>query len=514
MAGTQKHRIQKVSLQVDFGGLENSLGLQDGLSLYFYEKIEPVLQKIFDEYGEDKSLLRIEKMELDCGIVQNQDWENQLLDEITAQLIQSLKSQQKNPDVFIEKPKSAEDVFLFFLENGYFPWNSQFGDINELEKYVQLKFPLINALAEQTASLDNIAARISHSFSEGFVLKFFNLVIENSEKWSQQFLKKCLPYSIKKHPILMGLMAVVLHSLKEGKGIDSQLFWPNLLKKESLFEDQGFLELFLFEIQGEQKMQESFSVFLSSHHFQLLDLGDILRIKALLFQIKSTAKNKSWINPCLRILEALILESSLKSKKSGAATNPHKPLTLIKEQKSRTIIIGGKTELITEKDIYIENAGMAILHPFILPLFENLKLVNNKEFVSLEAQNMGVQILEYLVWGKNIHTENYMPLNKIICGMDPVQIWKTDSEISKDIETESELLLKDVIRHWGVLKNTGIEGLRETFLQRPGKLSHNQNGWKLIVEQKTVDILIGSLPWGLGIIKLPWMPEMLFVEWN
>jgi hypothetical protein len=247
MAGTQKHRIQKVSLQVDFRGLENSLGLQDGLSLYFYEKIEPVLQKIFDEYGEDKSLLRIEKMELDCGIVQNQDWENQLLDEITAQLIQSLKSQQKNPDVFIEKPKSAEDVFLFFLENGYFPWNSQFADINELEKYVQLKFPLINALAEQTASLDNIAARISHSFSEGFVLKFFNLVIENSEKWSQQFLKKCLPYSIKKHPILMGLMAVVLHSLKEGKGIDSQLFWPNLLKKESLFEDQGFLELFLWK---------------------------------------------------------------------------------------------------------------------------------------------------------------------------------------------------------------------------------------------------------------------------
>jgi hypothetical protein len=170
--------------------------------------------------------------------------------------------------------------------------------------------------------------------------------------------------------------------------------------------------------------------------------------------------------------------------------------------------------LITEKDIYIENAGMAILHPFILPLFENLKLVNNKEFVSLEAQNMGVQILEYLVWGKNIHTENYMPLNKIICGMDPVQIWKTDSEISKDIETESELLLKDVIRHWEVLKNTGIEGIRETYLQRPGKLSHNQNGWKLIVEQKTVDILIGSLPWGLGIIKLPWMPEMLFVEWN
>jgi hypothetical protein len=98
--------------------------------------------------------------------------------------------------------------------------------------------------------------------------------------------------------------------------------------------------------------------------------------------------------------------------------------------------------------------------------------------------------------------------------MYPVQIWKTDSEISKDIETESELLLKDVIRYWGVLKNTGIEGLRETFLQRPGKLSHNQNGWKLIVEQKTVDILIGSLPWGLGIIKLPWMPEMLFVEWN
>jgi hypothetical protein len=63
------------------------------------------------------------------------------------------------------------------------------------------------------------------------------------------------------------------------------------------------------------------------------------------------------------------------------------------------------------------------------------------------------------------------------------------------------------------LKNTGREALRETFLQRLGKLSPTDHGWLLQVEQKAVDFLLNRLPWGIGVIKLPWMDEKIFVEW-
>jgi hypothetical protein len=51
-------------------------------------------------------------------------------------------------------------------------------------------------------------------------------------------------------------------------------------------------------------------------------------------------------------------------------------------------------------------------------------------------------------------------------------------------------------------------------LQRAGKLSRVDDGWLLQIEQKGVDVLLSYLPWGIGLIKLPWMTELLYVEWG
>jgi hypothetical protein len=42
----------------------------------------------------------------------------------------------------------------------------------------------------------------------------------------------------------------------------------------------------------------------------------------------------------------------------------------------------------------------------------------------------------------------------------------------------------------------------------------DEGSWRLQVEQKAIDILLGSLPWGLNVVKLPWMESMLMVEWS
>ena len=74
-------------------------------------------------------------------------------------------------------------------------------------------------------------------------------------------------------------------------------------------------------------------------------------------------------------------------------------------------------------------------------------------------------------------------------------------------------MLGSVIEHWVILKNTSIEGLRESFLQRNGKLTFANNEWLLQVEQKPYDMLLQSLPWNIGIIKLAWMRNILKTEW-
>ncbi len=101
-----------------------------------------------------------------------------------------------------------------------------------------------------------------------------------------------------------------------------------------------------------------------------------------------------------------------------------------------------------------------------------------------------------------------------MCGIPVDDVLLPSEKLSDEIKSECEELLGEVLRHWSKLKNTSAAALRETFLQRNGKLTEVENGWLLNVEQKGFDILLDSLPWGIGTIKLPWADYKLHVEWT
>jgi len=177
-----------------------------------------------------------------------------------------------------------------------------------------------------------------------------------------------------------------------------------------------------------------------------------------------------------------------------------------------------KVSNLKEKDagtdgIYVENAGLVLLHPFLPELFKTLGLWADAQWKDNSSQHMAVQTLEYLFSGQEDFPEFNLPLNKILCGMDVSEVLQPVTELPSMIKTECDHLLKEVIRHWSILKNTSIEGLRETFLQRNGKITSVDNGWLLNVEQKGVDVLLNHLPWGIGVIKLPWEVNTIFIEW-
>ncbi len=163
--------------------------------------------------------------------------------------------------------------------------------------------------------------------------------------------------------------------------------------------------------------------------------------------------------------------------------------------------------------IYIRNAGLIILHPFLTELFTRVGLLADKHWKDIFSQHIAVQILEFLGSGKEDFQEFNSSLNKILCGMDISEPVEPVIELHASIKSECGDLLIEVIGHWNILKNTSVETLRETFLQRNGKLTQADNGWLLHVEQKGVDVLLNSLPWGIGTIKLPWTEEKLYVEW-
>ncbi|MCH2046900.1 MAG: contractile injection system tape measure protein, partial [Saprospiraceae bacterium] len=110
--------------------------------------------------------------------------------------------------------------------------------------------------------------------------------------------------------------------------------------------------------------------------------------------------------------------------------------------------------------------------------------------------------------------ENNLVLNKILCGISISDTVVTEWEITKVEKDLAKALLKSVVAHWSILKNTSIETLQETFLKREGKLKLAKKGhYELTVKQQSIDLLLDHLPWGIGTVKTKWMDTYMTTHW-
>lgn len=164
--------------------------------------------------------------------------------------------------------------------------------------------------------------------------------------------------------------------------------------------------------------------------------------------------------------------------------------------------------------IYIENAGLVLIHPFLSTLFDRTGLIKNGEFTDEEKKLRAPHLLQYLVNHQQESPEEALLLNKILCGIAYQEPITSGIELTELERNTADELLYVVTQQWDKLKNTSTQGLQESFLQRGGFLCLSNEGWTLEVENKAYDVLLQTLPWGLSFIKNSWMNEPIFVVWS
>ena len=74
-------------------------------------------------------------------------------------------------------------------------------------------------------------------------------------------------------------------------------------------------------------------------------------------------------------------------------------------------------------------------------------------------------------------------------------------------------MLAALLRHWSALHSSSPQWLREQFFLRPAKLETVDGGVRLTVERRAQDVLLARLPWGIGVVALPWLAHRIFVHW-
>lgn len=162
--------------------------------------------------------------------------------------------------------------------------------------------------------------------------------------------------------------------------------------------------------------------------------------------------------------------------------------------------------------VVVENAGLVLLHPFLPRFFDALGVAAGGELIDPER---ALCLLHLLATGEAVAPEHRLTLSKVLCGVPLDRPVAADVGLTEDETAEAETLLKAVVGHWSALGHTSTDALRGEFVARAGVLSVDADGdWLLRVEARTLDILLDRLPWGISLVRTPWMPRLLKVEWR
>lgn len=176
----------------------------------------------------------------------------------------------------------------------------------------------------------------------------------------------------------------------------------------------------------------------------------------------------------------------------------------------------------SKKDpIYIQNAGIVIFARLLPFFFKNLGLMDptGEAFTGPVAKERAVFLLHNLLFFKREMEEVDLPLNKIICGMEPSDPVTGPMELTEQEEKEIETLFKVVSSRWPYMANKTPDEVRGTVLLREGRIRWDQANitsghWNLRVQQKPYDTILSNYPYPFSEIKLPWMETKLIVDWT
>lgn len=486
MQTANRHIIQKQFLEVEMKHPPDAFAFRNRLQELFYEKLLPQLEAAFDAACPATRYIKAEQLLVDVGELPVDNWEEELISRSMAkvkQLLNAFSIDQSKTNLVNstreeserQKTKATEadwlEAFYFFLRHSYLPWNYQPENREWLE--------------------DGLNKRLQED-ADGF-LKSLMVFLQTTEKHAWQRLVYHLPEAIllrllrlaSIHFLPAAATGLIEHVRKVMETVAARHLVPFYHIKSILF-----FPIFTFLASG--RSSSSFEIFFweAFYHELRLRVQESDALEQVLWMLKKEGIDPEPVNVNLL------------------------PNTAAKEKDVST---SSRIKATENEEIYIQNAGLVLLHPFLLTFFENLLLLNEqKQFIDEEHACRALQLLAFLATGIEAVPEYDLVLNKILCGLPADMPVRTEMKLLPSEKEEARALLLHVIQLWKmnqVQVNTTPESLQAAFLQRAGKLTKADTGWLLQVESSSYDIVLSSLPWGISIIKNELMSEMLWVEW-
>lgn len=158
--------------------------------------------------------------------------------------------------------------------------------------------------------------------------------------------------------------------------------------------------------------------------------------------------------------------------------------------------------------------GLVLLGPYLPALFGEAGLLNeNNTFRNKDAAIRGVFLLQYVCTGTTKAPEYALPLHKLLCGLPFNKSIPKTVRLTKKEKQEADDLLDAMAEQWSSLRSPNGEAIRQGFFSRTGIIERKDGAWLIRVQRTSLDILLDSLPWSISVIRLPWIQQLIQVEW-
>lgn len=485
MAKKNSHIIGRQVLQIEGVKKSDARQVQDRIRQTFYEKILPLLDQYLSAYAGDE-IYRIEKLELDIGHIPIDQLETGWVQKVMQQLALELP-QKSTPEKQPEKPMTLTgharqlELVRFFANTGTLPWWSDTSITDPVRESLEV---LSTEAPEALHHLYVQLARQAGAFQR--LLRHLRY-----PDWIPLMLhRQTLPPQDLK--LLLDILATILEQEKS-----TNLSRPKLKETLAL----QLLSWTYIQLQSSKSLAFFWKGF-------LIQCSKITRIDYPVFLSRFITKIEAIEKP------SVIHPSSQIPEIIAALKTPE--IIAIEEQEQEKESIAGKTKAknsFNESDeLLIENAGLVLLWPYLNRFFDQLGLVDKRQFVDEAAAHRAVGVLQFLAAGTELPLEHQCGLNKILCGLDWQEVLDFEEPIT-EAETQASLELLEAVIANANIGQMSVDGFRGSFLLRQGILRTGNGVWQLQVEQASYDVVLERVPWTWSMVKLPWMAWGMGVEW-
>jgi hypothetical protein len=460
----QTHIIHKQVYELHTGAETSARKLQQEMQQVNLQAVLPAVSAVLDECFDADEVVQIDKLEIDLGTITSMSAPSSWSELISRQLLEKLKPYTNNKLIaeqeFFSKRQHISghllETWIYFLQHGRLPGQSLFRSLEAVKKELLLSdYSQQESLRLAMLELDPIV--------------FVPRLITNT---SLEELAFC--FSILQPFISLGDWIKIM--VKTGGNLVKDWNQFTWIQKESLFSIRQWHHIILVDF--------THTLIAQAHHNMPVEKEEA---ESLLREIILSTKKKLFGRENM-VVPAM--PSYAESMLNSETAQPE-----IKES------------------IYVLNAGLCLLAPWLRKFFNITGICISDDFKDDISRQHAIFLLHFVATGETDATEEKLIFPKILCGW-PIHMPCINAfEITETEKQEANDLLESVIINWPVLKSTSANGLRESFIQRSGKLTISDDHFLLLPEQRGIDVLIDHIAWGFRNILLPWMDRRLVVEW-